>query len=373
IKPLRIPACPDVVLDIVLESSGNTLSMESLTVTNSGFRYRAPLATIDTAQYSSFAEPQGSSPVISVATASEYSPRDTNSAPYHQARGTVSNESSPHDSFDQPPQYTNDNFNSRNSHFNRVQTPNIELFANSTAGGILRNRPGEGSDDYEQGLEYYHGKGVQVDYHVAMEWFVEASNHGHAAAHCYIGYMVENGQGVAQDNSKAVDWYLKAGSKGYDSDHRNAVATQDDDHNPYRKYAKALSWYSEESEKGDAIAQCILGYIYQHGISALSDFTKAVELYRRSASRGFVNAQNNLGIMYHHGKGVSKNYSEAVELFFIAAMHGHARAQNNVGIMYQLGHGVSKNYTKAREWYVKSMSQGYLGAQENLESMPNHV
>ncbi|KAF9356973.1 hypothetical protein BGX26_004440 [Mortierella sp. AD094] len=358
IKPLRIRAKPNVILDIVLELPIISPSVESLMIADSPFRSSSP----------SQSEPRGSNPAISVVTASGSQVLDTRPGTLLRTGSVGNNEPLPTDGVDQPPGYTSEDRNTRNSFFSGAQSPSLTFSSDRSVAGILRDRVGEGSDDYEQGLEYYHGKGVPVDYNVAKEWFLEASHQGHIAAQCYLGFMTENGQGMNQDNIRATEWYIKAGSHGYNCDHPNAGVRLEYS-NSIQNYGKALSWYREAADKGDAIAQCILGFIHQHGSGILNDHTKAAEWYRRAASQGYANAQNNMGVMYHHGKGVAKDYAEAFEYFHSAAVQGHARAQNNIGIMYQLGHGVTKHRTKAAEWYIKSMSQGYRTAQENLESM----
>ncbi|KAF9397531.1 hypothetical protein BGX21_008767, partial [Mortierella sp. AD011] len=360
IKPLRIRAKPNVILDIVLELPIIPPSVESLKITDS------PFGSSNSPQ----GESRRSSQDISMATASGSRVPDTRPEILLRSRRARNNEPLSTDGADLPPRYTNEDYDTCNGIFNRTQSPSLTFSSDSSATIILRNRGGEGSDDYEQGLEYYHGKGVPVDYNVAKEWFLEASYQGHIAAQCYLGFMTENGQGMDQDNIKAMEWYIKAGSHGYCRDHPNA-GVRPEYSNSIQNIAKALSWYREAADKEDPIAQCILGFIHQHCSGILNDHAKAAEWYRKAASRGYVNAQNNMGIMYHHGKGVTRDNTEAFECFHSAAIQGHARAQNNVGIMYQLGHGVYKNVAKAAEWYVKSMSQGYHVAQENLTSMSN--
>ncbi|KAG0019919.1 hypothetical protein BGZ80_005070 [Entomortierella chlamydospora] len=289
----------------------------------------------------------------------------TSSAPQHQNSGVSATVAPIPDLHDLPPQYTRDGnaTSSTPSGISHTTATNQTVDTNSNDStpevGILRNIGGEGSEDYEQGLEYYYGKGVPIDYNVAKEWFIEAADHGHVAARYYLAYMLENGQGFFEDSSGAVSRYIEAGSTGYDNDECNARYHRG-------KLAKALHWYREAADKGDARAQCVLGFMYHRGRGTLNDQRSAKEWYKKAADQGYDNAQYNLGLMWEECDGTADDYTEAAELYFRAVFQGHARAQCNLGDMHAFGRGVCENESKAAEWYAKSADQGYDRAQCRL-------
>jgi len=43
-----------------------------------------------------------------------------------------------------------------------------------------------------------------------VEWYREAAESGHTSAQFNLGVMYENGRGVDKDDSSAVEWYREA-------------------------------------------------------------------------------------------------------------------------------------------------------------------
>ena len=78
----------------------------------------------------------------------------------------------------------------------------------------------------------------------------------------------------------------------------------------YKKkdYKEAVMFFHLSAEQGDALAQLLLGLMYDEGKGAAQDYVEAVKWYRRSAELGNASAQNNLGFMYAQGQGVLKDY-----------------------------------------------------------------
>ncbi|KAF9087184.1 hypothetical protein BGX23_008311 [Mortierella sp. AD031] len=167
-------------------------------------------------------------------------------------------------------------------------------------------------------VQYAHGQGVPQDYAKAMEWFLKASNQGHASAHFGIGFLYNYGHGVVQDYSNATEWYLKAAEQGY------------------------------------AAAQVNIGKLYENGQGVTQDYSAAMEWYLKAAKRGYPLAQSNVGAFYERGLGVLLDYKVALEWYLKAASQGDASAQNNIGMMHEDGHGVPRDCSKAMEWYGKA-------------------
>ena len=76
------------------------------------------------------------------------------------------------------------------------------------------------------------------------------------------------------------------------------------------------------AEQGDALAQLLLGLMYDEGKGAAQDYVEAVKWYRRSAELGNASAQNNLGFMYAQGQGVLKDYVIAHMWFNLSFSNG---------------------------------------------------
>ena len=127
-----------------------------------------------------------------------------------------------------------------------------------------------------------------------------------------------------------------------------------------------------DATAGGILAQCNLGFMYEHGQGVDRDDKQAFEWYSKSAYQGNAIAQNNLGNMYRDRRGVELDYKKAFEWFEKAAHQGSAQAQCSLGFMYSNGQGVDRDYKQAFEWYSKAAHQGDLNAQYNLGFMYKH-
>ena len=65
-------------------------------------------------------------------------------------------------------------------------------------------------EEYQRGLDYWQGRGVDPDSAAAFEWFSRAAAHGSAPAAYSLGYLCEHGDGTAQDLIEAYAWYRLA-------------------------------------------------------------------------------------------------------------------------------------------------------------------
>jgi TPR repeat protein len=222
---------------------------------------------------------------------------------------------------------------------------------------------------FNLGLMYYNGLGVDKDYAKAVEWYQKAADQGLAVAQFNLGTMYENGRGVAKDYTKAFEWYEKAADQGYAKAQFNLGWMYQNGLGVDKDYAKAFEWYGKAADQGYANAQYSLGVMYQNGLGVEKNYTRAAEWFKRSANQGYPEAQFNLGVMYENGEGVTKDDDKAVEWYEKAADQGYANAQYSLGVMYREGCGVRQDYAKAKEWYEKAAKKGNVEAQFDLGLM----
>jgi tetratricopeptide (TPR) repeat protein len=137
---------------------------------------------------------------------------------------------------------------------------------------------------YELGLAYAAGEGVQQDLTQAISWLRKAADRGHADAQNELGVMYDNGTGVTQDPGQAFEWFRKA------------------------------------AEQGHLPAQNNVGLMYEIGRGVSLDYGEAVKWYRKSAEQGWPAAQASLGLMYVGGVGVARDLVEADVWFQLAAL-----------------------------------------------------
>ena len=152
---------------------------------------------------------------------------------------------------------------------------------------LKKAEAGDSISQYNLGLMYAIGRGVEKDYVEAAKWYCMASEQGLSLAQSYLGAMYSLGRGVEKDDVEAVKWYRKA------------------------------------AEQGCAEGQLGLGAMYANGRGVEKDYVEAVEWYRKAAEQGYAAGQSNLGLMYAKGQGVEKDYVEGYAWSNISAAKGN--------------------------------------------------
>jgi uncharacterized protein len=145
---------------------------------------------------------------------------------------------------------------------------------------------------YTIGSMFYYGRGRDIDYEKAADWYAQAARQGHTMAQYNMGVMYQHGEGVEKDDAKAAEWYNMAVERGYNPDamvnlglmYQNGEGVEKDD-------AKAKSLYESA---GTPSAQYCLAYMYEKGKGVLQDSDKAIDLYRHAARSGYEDANNAL-------------------------------------------------------------------------------
>lgn len=85
---------------------------------------------------------------------------------------------------------------------------------------------------FNLGMMYAKGQGVQQDYQVALKWYRRAAEQGNASAQSNLGLMYEKGRGARQDFIRSYMWdSLAAAALSGDAlqaavRHRDHVASQ---------------------------------------------------------------------------------------------------------------------------------------------------
>ena len=73
---------------------------------------------------------------------------------------------------------------------------------------------GNATAQFNLGVIYLTGRGVQQDYSAAALWFRKAAEQGYALAQSNLGTLYRDGQGVAQDDVRAHMWFSLAAARG---------------------------------------------------------------------------------------------------------------------------------------------------------------
>ena len=134
---------------------------------------------------------------------------------------------------------------------------------------------GDKEAQFNLGLIYEHGKGVEQDYKTAAQWYRLAANQGLAHAQNNLGAMHEHGKGVTQNDQLAFYWYERA------------------------------------AEQALADAEFNLSIRYKKGAGVKQDHKKAAEWRQRAVEQRHAAAQSSLGLMYAIGEGVPEDMAYA--------------------------------------------------------------
>jgi serine/threonine-protein kinase len=121
-----------------------------------------------------------------------------------------------------------------------------------------------------------------------------------------------------------------------------------------------------EAAAGSAVAQRILGSLYDRGSGVTADPAKAVEWYRKATAGGDLEAKMALSRLLELGRGAPANQGESIALLREAAAGGLLRAQQTLAFRLENGGGIKKDEAEAALWYRRAAEQGDMAGQEKL-------
>lgn len=129
--------------------------------------------------------------------------------------------------------------------------------------------------EFQMGLAYEEGVGVERDLAQALDWFQRAADQGVAPAQWRIGMSFVRGEGRAVDPARAVAWFSRAADAG----HVDGLTS--------------------------------LAVMYATGSGVEKDTARALSLYQQAVDAGGVHAYRNLAGMYLVGEGVEADPVQA--------------------------------------------------------------
>ena len=109
---------------------------------------------------------------------------------------------------------------------------------------------GDARAQYNLGLMYRNGNGIQDDVEAA-KWFRKAAENGDVKAQHNLGMMYAKGEGVEQDYVEAVKWYRKAADKGYTMAQFNLGLMYRDGEGVKQNRTVAKEWLGKACDNGD--------------------------------------------------------------------------------------------------------------------------
>lgn len=258
---------------------------------------------------------------------------------------------------------------------------------------------GQAKAQYNLGLMYANGVGVEQNHQQALRCYHKAAEKGYAPAQFILAGKYASGQGVDRDIRQSLSWYLKASEKGSSRalfklgqllsvpqeefanqcfelaaekgvlEAQMIVGARSEAGSGPAARTKANAWYQKAAESGFPAAQYIVGTHFHNGKGVAKDLQQAITWYRKAARQGFAAAQSQLGFMYARGEGLTKDNRQAISWLSRAAEQGDAEAQYQLGLMYEQGLGGAPDLLQAELCYLKAAEQNDARAQLRLAQL----
>ena len=144
--------------------------------------------------------------------------------------------------------------------------------------------------DFKTGMEAYRAK----DYQRALKEFKADKSKD---AEYNLGVMYFKGQGVDPDPKKGIEYFSKAAGRG----HANAAFLlgnlYDKGEQVPRNLSSAAAWYRKAADKGHLEAQFNLGMMYTNGEGVEKSPREATKWFKKAASKGHPRAGKMLQVM----------------------------------------------------------------------------
>ena len=168
-----------------------------------------------------------------------------------------------------------------------------------------------------------HARG---DYAKALRLIRPLANDGNATAQFNLGVMYLTGRGVQQDNSAAALWFRKAAEQGYALAQTNLGVLYRDGQGVAQDETEAVMWFRKAADQGDAVAEFQLGNQYAFGKGVPQDYSEAMTGIGRLRSKAIAKPRSFSGSCTHEGRGVPQDYVRAHMWFSLSAAQGEQKA-----------------------------------------------
>jgi TPR repeat protein len=184
---------------------------------------------------------------------------------------------------------------------------------------------GQADAQFDLGVLYAHGLGVQRDLSEAERWYRRSAEQGYPDAEFALGEMYARGwSAVARDQANAMRWLqLETTGDGMPTGDWDSIA----DYGLPKDQKQAAYWYRLAAEEGLAEAQYSLGRLYATGKGVPHDEEQATAWVRAAASQGYAPAAARLGARYAAGNGTTKDDRLAYFWLTLAFLHGEKSSE----------------------------------------------
>lgn len=191
-------------------------------------------------------------------------------------------------------------------------------------------RLGHGPAQFQLGLSYLNGRGVDRNFQRALHFFQLAGGQGVLGARHNIGRIHHFGFGVPRSFNLARRNYVSSINEGFAGSIDTLASLHLGQINNTVLQGSLEGLLEKHAEDGDAIAQYNLGYSHYLGLNREQNLNQAAIWFMKAASLGDIDAQFMLGTLYMNGEGVKQNDEQCFIWSQVAKNNGHNDAQENL-------------------------------------------
>ena len=188
------------------------------------------------------------------------------------------------------------------------------------------------------------------EYAEAIESFREAAEDGNADAQFNLGLMYLKGEGVDEDYAQALEWFTKSAEQGNVRAETNLARMYAQGKGVAPDYGTAVSWFRKAADQGYPDAQYSLGVLYVTGNAVPLNYKQAQDLFQKAADQGNASAQYQLGLMYFKGKGMKPDLVEGYKWMVLAGEYDDAAVYREYAEKQLSEEQIEKAKALAEEW-----------------------
>ena len=197
--------------------------------------------------------------------------------------------------------------------------------------------PEDAVAQFNLAARYLEGISIRQDMAEAIRLFrLSAIAGGYTPAQYQLGICYRDGIGVNSNADAAFLWFKRAASAGnaaaqneVGTYYRNGIGTTEKD------VDEAAGWYEKSAAQGNVKALTNLALCYQDDWGGEINRRQAVELLKQAVAKEYRVAQYHLGVCYEFGRGVARDINEAIRLYGLASAQGYRKAGHRLNQCYQ--------------------------------------
>ena len=152
------------------------------------------------------------------------------------------------------------------------------------------------SDNIVTNMYINEAKPKQEPMSAEMKRYLELAEHGIAEGQYNLGVCYETGDGVQQNYEKALYWYKKAADQGYAKAQYNMGVCVYNGYGTPSDHTEAARLFLLSANQGDMYAQYNMGVCYYMGDGVEQNIIAAVKWFQKAAQQGHPEAKKVLGI-----------------------------------------------------------------------------